>query len=62
MRPSQKRKWFDQKKPRKLFQDEYMGQSDKGKYAVGMIMRHKKNNYRCVIYGWDEIWKANPVI
>ncbi|XP_054155597.1 F-box only protein 21-like [Oppia nitens] len=23
------------------------------KYAIGMIMLHKKYNYRCVIYGWD---------
>jgi F-box protein 21 len=23
------------------------------KFAVGMIMRHKKYNYRCIIYGWD---------
>ncbi|XP_023227331.1 F-box only protein 21-like [Centruroides sculpturatus] len=28
-------------------------------YAVGMIMRHKKYNYICVIYGWDPICEAS---
>lgn len=29
------------------------------KFAVGMIMKHKKYNYRCVIYGWDNLCKAS---
>ncbi|XP_022254162.1 F-box only protein 21-like isoform X1 [Limulus polyphemus] len=29
------------------------------KYAVGMIMKHCKYHYTCVIYGWDPICKAN---
>ncbi|CAI8022711.1 F-box only protein 21, partial [Geodia barretti] len=24
------------------------------KFSVGMVMKHKRYNYRCVIYGWDE--------
>ncbi|XP_076354217.1 F-box only protein 21-like isoform X2 [Tachypleus tridentatus] len=29
------------------------------KYAVGMIMKHCKYHYTCVIYGWDPTCKAN---
>ncbi|GFY63553.1 f-box only protein 21 [Trichonephila inaurata madagascariensis] len=29
------------------------------KFAVGMIMKHKKYNYRCVIYGWDNSCAAS---
>ncbi|GFV92899.1 f-box only protein 21 [Trichonephila clavipes] len=29
------------------------------KFAVGMIMKHKKHNYRCVIYGWDNSCSAS---
>ncbi|GFS36828.1 f-box only protein 21 [Nephila pilipes] len=29
------------------------------KHAVGMIMRHQKYNYRCVIYGWDSVCTAS---
>ncbi|KAJ9575100.1 hypothetical protein L9F63_007761, partial [Diploptera punctata] len=28
-------------------------------YAVGMIMRHRQYNYRCVIYGWDPLCAAS---
>ncbi|XP_069673301.1 F-box only protein 21-like isoform X2 [Periplaneta americana] len=28
-------------------------------YAVGMIMRHRQYNYRCVIYGWDSLCAAS---
>lgn len=28
-------------------------------YAVGMIMRHRKYHYQCVIYGWDGKCAAN---
>ncbi len=30
-------------------------------YAVGMIMKHKKYNYYCVISGWDHKCKAERV-
>lgn len=30
-------------------------------YAVGMIMRHKKYNYDCVISGWDVTCTAGTV-
>ncbi len=28
-------------------------------FAVGMVMRHKKYNYRCVIYSWDKVCTAS---
>lgn len=28
-------------------------------FAVGMIMKHKKYDYICVIYGWDKICRAS---
>jgi F-box protein 21 len=28
-------------------------------YAVGMIMRHRQYNYKCVIYGWDSLCAAS---
>ncbi|CAL1269029.1 unnamed protein product [Larinioides sclopetarius] len=28
-------------------------------FAVGMVMKHKKYKYRCVIYGWDVICAAS---
>ncbi len=34
---------------------------DFGKFCVGMVMRHKKYNYICVIYGWDPVCKASKV-
>lgn len=24
-----------------------------GRYGVGMVMKHRRYNYRCVIFGWD---------
>ena len=30
-------------------------------YSVGMVMRHKRYNYYCVIFGWDPICKATLV-
>ena len=30
-------------------------------YSVGMVMKHRKYNYYCVIYGWDPICKATKV-
>ena len=24
-------------------------------YSVGMVMKHRKYNYHCVIFGWDPI-------
>ena len=30
-------------------------------YSVGMVMKHRKYNYNCVIYGWDPICKATKV-
>ena len=32
-----------------------------GLYAVGMVMKHKKYNYICVIYGWDAMCTASKV-
>ena len=34
---------------------------DFGRFCVGMVMRHKKYNYFCVVYGWDPICKASKV-
>ena len=34
---------------------------DIGKYCVGMVMRHKRYNYFCVIFGWDPVCKASKV-
>ena len=34
---------------------------DFGKFCVGMVMRHRKYNYFCVVYGWDPICKASKV-
>ena len=36
-------------------------QNELGIYGVGMVMRHKKYNYHCVIIGWDPICKAAKV-
>ena len=30
-------------------------------FSVGMVMKHKKYNYHCVIVGWDPICKASSV-
>ena len=30
-------------------------------YSVGMVMKHRKYNYNCVIYGWDAVCKATKV-
>ncbi|XP_054721010.1 F-box only protein 21-like isoform X1 [Uloborus diversus] len=35
------------------------GYNKEVKYAVGMIMKHKKYGYRCVIYGWDNVCTAS---
>ena len=31
------------------------------KYTVGQVCQHRKYNYICVIYGWDQYCKANRV-
>ncbi|PSN50252.1 F-box only protein 21 [Blattella germanica] len=33
--------------------------TDNVQFAVGMIMRHRHYNYRCVIYGWDPLCAAS---
>ena len=30
-------------------------------YSVGMVMKHKRYNYYCVINGWDPVCKATKV-
>jgi len=30
-------------------------------YSVGMVMKHRKYNYNCVIYGWDAVCKATKM-
>ena len=35
--------------------------SEMGTFAVGMVTRHKKYNYHCVIFGWDPVCKASKV-
>ena len=32
-----------------------------GLYSVGMVMKHKRYNYVCVIYGWDAVCKQSKV-
>ena len=32
-----------------------------GLYAVGMVMKHKRYHYICVIYGWDAVCKQSKV-
>jgi hypothetical protein len=34
---------------------------DVGAFCVGMVAKHKKYNYHCVIFGWDPICKASKV-
>ncbi|XP_064612158.1 F-box only protein 21-like [Liolophura sinensis] len=29
-------------------------------FSVGMIMKHKRYHYMCLIYGWDPVCKASP--
>ena len=33
-----------------------------GLYSVGMVMKHKRYQYHCVIYGWDAVCKQSKVI
>ena len=33
-----------------------------GFYGVGMIMRHKRYDYECVIYGWNEYCAQSQVL
>ena len=30
-------------------------------YSVGMVMKHKRYNYHCLINGWDPVCKATKV-
>ncbi|CAN8027882.1 unnamed protein product [Ixodes persulcatus] len=46
-----------QRHPRKLRSNP--SSHSKVAFAVGMIMRHKKYHYQCVIYGWDGKCAAN---
>ena len=32
-----------------------------GFYGVGMVMRHKRYDYECVIYGWNECCAQSQV-
>ena len=50
-------------KRRNSFSEAYVEETLKNMacYSVGMVMRHKKYNYYCVINGWDPICKATPV-
>ena len=32
-----------------------------GFYGVGMIMKHKRYDYECVIYGWNEYCAQSQV-
>ena len=36
--------------------------AEMGLYSVGMVMKHKKYHYICVIYGWDAVCKQSKVI
>lgn len=42
-------------KPEKKLREECPAVS----FAIGMIMKHKKYDYVCVIYGWDKICRAS---
>nr|XP_050023267.1 F-box only protein 21-like [Dermacentor andersoni] len=53
----QRRENRSQRQPRKLRTEPRS--HAKVAYAVGMIMRHKKYHYQCVIYGWDGKCAAN---
>uniref|UniRef100_A0A131YXL5 F-box protein 21 n=1 Tax=Rhipicephalus appendiculatus TaxID=34631 RepID=A0A131YXL5_RHIAP len=53
----QRRETRSQRQPRKLRSEPRS--HAKVAYAVGMIMRHKKYHYHCVIYGWDGKCAAN---
>ncbi|KAH6946166.1 hypothetical protein HPB50_011980 [Hyalomma asiaticum] len=53
----QRRENRSQRQPRKLRSEP--PSHAKVAYAVGMIMRHKKYHYHCVIYGWDGKCAAN---
>ena len=33
-----------------------------GLYSVGMVMKHKRYHYVCVIYGWDAVCTQSKVI
>jgi hypothetical protein len=60
------REQVSQKKPsaRSDFIEAYDAGDDldeMGTFGVGMVMRHKKYNYHCVIFGWDPVCKASKV-
>jgi len=46
--PAKLRKNFEEAHPDETFRNEL------GLYAVGMVMKHRRYHYHCVIYGWDE--------
>ena len=49
----------DFSKPRDIFKAKH---GDKmGFYGVGMIMKHKRYDYECVIYGWNEYCAQSQV-
>ena len=50
-------------KPRSSFTELYTEQSlsQLSCYSIGMVMKHRRYNYHCVIFGWDPICKATSV-
>ncbi len=46
-------------KTRSVMTSEHNGEM--GIFGVGMVMKHQRYDYECVIYGWDEVCKAGKV-
>ena len=51
-------------KYRSSFSDVYDSQDEMKElslYAIGMVMKHRRYDYHCVIFGWDPKWTATRV-
>lgn len=51
-------------KSRSLFQQVYPDEEvlkQLSCYSVGMVMKHRRYNYYCLVFGWDPICKATSV-
>ena len=46
-------------KTRAVLSEQHEGRM--GFFAVGMVMKHKRYDYECVIYGWDAVCTQSQV-
>ncbi|KAL3856330.1 hypothetical protein ACJMK2_011099 [Sinanodonta woodiana] len=51
-------KHSEEKRHKKEIKPKYRKDDQEVEFAVGMIMRHKRYRYKCVIYGWDPTCQA----